>query len=59
VYRDYSAEFNARLQAQSMALPGSTVYVEGEEAAKADTTMQRVDERAWALWKSRVRANRR
>jgi ribulose-5-phosphate 4-epimerase/fuculose-1-phosphate aldolase len=59
VFRAYYAEFNARLQAQSMALPGSTVYLEGEEAAKADATMQRVDERAWALWKSRVRANRR
>jgi ribulose-5-phosphate 4-epimerase/fuculose-1-phosphate aldolase len=58
VFRAYYAEFNARLQAQSMTLPGSTVYVEGEEAAKADATMQRVDERAWALWKSRVRANR-
>jgi HCOMODA/2-hydroxy-3-carboxy-muconic semialdehyde decarboxylase len=34
VFHAYYAEFNARLQAQSMTLPGSTVYVEGDEAAK-------------------------
>jgi len=59
VFRAYYAEFNARLQAQSMSLPGSTAFVEGEEAEKADRTMQRVDERAWALWKSRVKSRRR
>jgi ribulose-5-phosphate 4-epimerase/fuculose-1-phosphate aldolase len=55
VFRAYYAEFNARLQARSMALPGTTVYLEGEEATMSDRTMQQVDERAWALWKSRVR----
>ena len=55
VFRAYYAEFNARLQAQSIALPGSTTYVEGEEAVKSDRTMQRVDERPWALWKAKVR----
>jgi ribulose-5-phosphate 4-epimerase/fuculose-1-phosphate aldolase len=55
VFRAYYAEFNARLQARAMALPGATVYLEGEEAAMADRTMQQVDGRAWALWKSRVR----
>src|SRR5262249_34232447 len=55
VFRAYYAEFNARLQARAMALPGSTVYLEGEEAAMSDRTMQQVDERAWALWKARAR----
>jgi ribulose-5-phosphate 4-epimerase/fuculose-1-phosphate aldolase len=55
VFRAYYCEFNARLQAQSLALPGAPVFLEGEEAAMADRTMQQVDERAWALWKSRVR----
>jgi ribulose-5-phosphate 4-epimerase/fuculose-1-phosphate aldolase len=56
VFRAYYAEFNARLQAQSLALPGSTTYVEGEEAVKADRTMQQVDERPWALWRAKVRS---
>jgi HCOMODA/2-hydroxy-3-carboxy-muconic semialdehyde decarboxylase len=55
VFRAYYAEFNARLQAQSIALPGSTTYVEGEEAVRSDRTMQRVDDRPWTLWKSKVR----
>lgn len=56
VFRAYYAEFNARLQAQAMALGGSITYVEGDEAIKADQTMQRVDFRPWDLWKSRLRA---
>jgi ribulose-5-phosphate 4-epimerase/fuculose-1-phosphate aldolase len=56
VFRAYYAEFNARLQAQAMSLGGSITYVEGDEAVKADQTMQRVDQRAWALWKGGVRA---
>jgi ribulose-5-phosphate 4-epimerase/fuculose-1-phosphate aldolase len=56
VFRACYTEFNARLQAQSMSLPGSTIYVEGEEAAQADRTMQRVDDRAWGLWRSRLRS---
>jgi ribulose-5-phosphate 4-epimerase/fuculose-1-phosphate aldolase len=55
VFRAYYAEFNAGLQARAMALPGSTVYLEGEEAAMSDRTMQQVDERPWALWKARAR----
>jgi len=58
VFRAYYAEFNARLQARAMALPGSTIYIEGEEAEKADRTMQQVDERPWALWRSAARAKR-
>ena len=56
VFRAYYAEFNARLQARSMALGGSITYIEGEEAVKADQTMQRVDYRPWDLWKSKARA---
>jgi ribulose-5-phosphate 4-epimerase/fuculose-1-phosphate aldolase len=55
VFRAYYCEFNARLQAQSLMLPGTPVFLEGEEAVMADRTMQQVDERAWELWKSRVR----
>jgi ribulose-5-phosphate 4-epimerase/fuculose-1-phosphate aldolase len=58
VFRAYYTEFNAQLQARSLALPGSTIYVEGEEAAKADRTMQQVDDRPWALWKAQARAKR-
>jgi ribulose-5-phosphate 4-epimerase/fuculose-1-phosphate aldolase len=58
VFRAYYAEFNARLQARAMALPGTTVFIEGEEAEKADRTMQQVDERPWALWKSKARSAR-
>ena len=58
VFRAYYAEFNARLQARAMSLPGSTIYLEGEEAERADRTMQQVDERPWALWKSKARALR-
>ena len=56
VFRAYYAEFNARLQAQAMSLGGSITYVEGDEAVKADQTMQRVDQRPWALWKASVKA---
>jgi len=56
VFRAYYAEFNARLQAQAMSLGGSVIYVEGDEAVKADQTMQRVDQRPWALWKASVKA---
>jgi ribulose-5-phosphate 4-epimerase/fuculose-1-phosphate aldolase len=56
VFRAYYAEFNASLQARAMSLGGSITYVEGEEAVRADQTMQRVDQRPWNLWKSRVRA---
>jgi ribulose-5-phosphate 4-epimerase/fuculose-1-phosphate aldolase len=58
VFRACYAEFNASLQARALALPGTTIYLEGEEAAKADRTMQQVDERPWALWKARARAKR-
>ncbi len=56
VFRAYYAEFNARLQAQAMSLGGSIIYVEGDEAVKADQTMQRVDQRPWALWQASVKA---
>ena len=56
VFRACYAEFNARLQAQAMSLGGSITYVEGDEAVKADQTMQRVDQRPWALWKASAKA---
>ncbi|MBI2958837.1 MAG: class II aldolase/adducin family protein [Betaproteobacteria bacterium] len=56
VFRAYYAEFNARLQARSMALGGPITFVEGEEAVLADETMQRVDTRPWDLWKAKVKA---
>jgi ribulose-5-phosphate 4-epimerase/fuculose-1-phosphate aldolase len=59
VFRAYYAEFNARLQAQAMALGGTITYVEGEEAVKADQTMRRVDYRPWDLWKARIRTKSR
>ena len=59
VFRAYYTEFNARLQARAMSLGGSITYVEGEEALKADQTMQRVDQRPWNLWKSKVKAKSR
>jgi hypothetical protein len=36
---------------QAMSLGGSINYLKGEEAAKADQTMQRVDFRPSELWK--------
>jgi ribulose-5-phosphate 4-epimerase/fuculose-1-phosphate aldolase len=59
VFRAYYTEFNAQVQARSLALHGSSIYVEGEEAAQADRTMQQVDDRPWALWKAQARAKRR
>ena len=56
VFRAYYTEFNADLQARAMSLRGSITYLEGEEALKADQTMQRVDQRAWELWKARAKA---
>jgi ribulose-5-phosphate 4-epimerase/fuculose-1-phosphate aldolase len=48
--------YYAGLQAQAMSLGGSITYVEGDEAVKADQTMQRVDQRPWALWQASVKA---
>jgi ribulose-5-phosphate 4-epimerase/fuculose-1-phosphate aldolase len=55
VFRAHYAEFNAGLQAQAMSLGGSITYLEGEEAVKADLTMQRVDFRPWDLWKIKAK----
>jgi hypothetical protein len=38
-----------------MSLGGSITYLEGEEAVKADLTMQRVDFRPWDLWKIKAK----
>jgi HCOMODA/2-hydroxy-3-carboxy-muconic semialdehyde decarboxylase len=52
VGRAYYMAFNARLQAQAIALGGQVTYLGTEEAKKA--APQDGFERAWDLWKSRI-----
>ena len=53
VARSVYMEMNARLQQQALAL-GKVIYVEPEEARRADATVSGTYGRPWELWKRRV-----
>ncbi|HZT51682.1 MAG TPA: class II aldolase/adducin family protein [Stellaceae bacterium] len=50
VYRSVYAALNAALQMEAMRL-GTPVFLEPEEARRAEETNNRALDRAWALWK--------
>jgi ribulose-5-phosphate 4-epimerase/fuculose-1-phosphate aldolase len=54
VFRSVYTEMNARLQAQAMALGGTVVYLEPEEATRAEASVGGTVERPWALWKRKA-----
>ena len=54
VFRSVYTEQNARLQAQAMQLSQKVTYLDGEEAKKAQTTMEGTVARPWELWRKKV-----
>jgi ribulose-5-phosphate 4-epimerase/fuculose-1-phosphate aldolase len=56
VFRSIYSEQNARLQAQAMQLSQKIVYLDADEAKKAQTTMEGTVARPWELWKRKVQA---
>lgn len=54
VFRAVYAEVNARAQAQAIALGGPTVFLDPEEAEKANKVIDQVHTRAWDLWKRKA-----
>jgi len=54
VFRSVYAELNARLQAQAMQLSSKVVYLDPEEAKKAQATMEATVARPWELWRKKV-----
>jgi len=55
VFRSVYTELNARLQAQAMALGAKVVFLDPDEAKKADETNSTVIGRSWELWVRKVR----
>jgi ribulose-5-phosphate 4-epimerase/fuculose-1-phosphate aldolase len=58
VFRSIYTEMNARLQAQAMALGGQVIYLDSEEARRAETSVASTIGRPWELWKRRVLGSR-
>src|SRR5215470_71820 len=56
VFRSIYTEQNARLQAQAMQLSQKVIYLDPEEAKKAEASMGGTIGRPWELWKKKVRA---
>ncbi|WP_018262074.1 class II aldolase/adducin family protein [Methylobacterium sp. WSM2598] len=56
VFRAVYTEVNARIQSQAMALDGPPVFLDREEAEKADRALDQIHLRAWDLWKRKVTA---
>jgi HCOMODA/2-hydroxy-3-carboxy-muconic semialdehyde decarboxylase len=54
VFRSVYTEMNARLQAQAMALGGSVVYLDPEEARRAEASVGSTIGRPWELWRRRA-----
>jgi len=54
VFRSVYTELNAQLQTQAIAL-GKVVYLDPDEARKAEETMNGVMSRAWELWLRKVK----
>jgi ribulose-5-phosphate 4-epimerase/fuculose-1-phosphate aldolase len=58
VFRSVYTEMNARLQAQAMALGGQVLYLDPEEARRAEISVASTIGRPWELWKRRVLGSR-
>src|SRR5215467_2869037 len=54
VFRAVYTEVNARLQAQAMALGGTVVYLDPEEAKRAQASVAGTTGRPWELWKKKA-----
>jgi len=54
VFRAVYTEVNARLQAQAMALGGTVVYLDPEEAKRAQASVAGTIGRPWELWKKKA-----
>lgn len=54
VFRSVYTEVNARLQAQAMALGGPVVYLDPEEAKRAEVSIAGTIPRPWELWKKKA-----
>ena len=55
VFRSVYTELNARLQSQAMALGTKVVYLDADEAKKAEETNNGNVGRAWELWLRKVK----
>ncbi len=58
VFRSVYTEMNARLQAQALALGRNVVYLEPEEARRAEASLDGTLARPWELWKQKALAKR-
>jgi|GEM_PF-70685 len=54
VFRSIYTELNAKLQAQALALSHNVIFLEPEEAQRAEVTMEGTLGRAWELWKRKA-----
>lgn len=54
VFRAIYAELNAALQQKAISLGGSIIYLDPEEAARADQTNQGTIAKPWELWKRKA-----
>ena len=54
VFRSVYTEVNARLQMQAMALGGPVVYLDPEEAKRAEASIAGTIARPWELWKKKA-----
>jgi ribulose-5-phosphate 4-epimerase/fuculose-1-phosphate aldolase len=54
VFRSVYTEVNARLQAQAMALGGPVIYLDPEEAKRAEASIAGTIPRPWELWKKKA-----
>jgi ribulose-5-phosphate 4-epimerase/fuculose-1-phosphate aldolase len=55
VFRSVYTELNAQLQSQAMALGGKVIYLDPEEAKKADEGINTTLARPWELWLRKVK----
>lgn len=56
VFRSIYTELNAKLQAQALALSHNVIFLDPEEAQRAEVTMEGTLGRAWELWKGKALA---
>jgi ribulose-5-phosphate 4-epimerase/fuculose-1-phosphate aldolase len=55
VFRSVYTEVNARLQAQAMTLGSKVIYLDADEAKKAEESSNGILGRAWELWLKKVK----
>jgi HCOMODA/2-hydroxy-3-carboxy-muconic semialdehyde decarboxylase len=58
VFRSVYTEINAKLQAQALALGKNVVYLQPEEARRAEASLDGTLARPWELWKQKSLAKR-